>query len=110
MENLPKEFKDKWIAALRSGEYKQGRTALENNGVFCCLGVACKISDVPTLEYDEETGQHLEIEWIPENTSIPNILIGASEVAEKLSVMNDGNYETPTHSFAEIADYIEENL
>lgn len=38
----------KWINALRSGKYKQGRYALQdsNNG-YCCLGVACKIL-IPT--------------------------------------------------------------
>jgi hypothetical protein len=38
----------KWVRALRSGEYKQGRGKLENiergkNSSYCCLGVLCKI-------------------------------------------------------------------
>ena len=34
----------KWIIALRSGEYKQGRLALHPTYVtFCCLGVGCDI-------------------------------------------------------------------
>jgi hypothetical protein len=33
----------KWIAALRSGEYKQGKNALCSNDEYCCLGVACEI-------------------------------------------------------------------
>lgn len=32
----------KWVAALRSGEYKQGRRFLNCNGRQCCLGVACE--------------------------------------------------------------------
>lgn len=32
-----------WIAALRSGEYKQGRLALHQGDEFCCLGVACEL-------------------------------------------------------------------
>jgi len=36
-----REFK-KWIIALRSGEYKQTRWALENDLGFCSLGLACK--------------------------------------------------------------------
>jgi hypothetical protein len=33
----------KWIAALESGEYQQGRAALNRGGAFCCLGVACDL-------------------------------------------------------------------
>lgn len=32
-----------WIAALRSGQYKQGRAYLEAGGKFCCLGVLCHV-------------------------------------------------------------------
>lgn len=32
-----------WIAALRSGQYKQGRFRLERDGRFCCLGVLCHV-------------------------------------------------------------------
>jgi hypothetical protein len=34
-----------WIAALRSGKYKQGRNALCKDGKYCCLGVACEIKN-----------------------------------------------------------------
>ena len=39
---MNKEIKDKWLAALRSGEYKQCRGRLKKgnkNKSFCCLGV-----------------------------------------------------------------------
>lgn len=43
------EVKAKWLAALRSGEFKQGRVSLHkvwSQGVerFCCLGVLCKLA------------------------------------------------------------------
>ena len=35
----------KWVAALRSGDYKQGRGDLHiPDDRYCCLGVACEIS------------------------------------------------------------------
>lgn len=41
---MNKEYKEKWIAALRSGKYKQGKGVLRNsNNEFCCLGVLCDI-------------------------------------------------------------------
>ena len=33
----------KWIAALDSGEYKQGQLQLQDGFGYCCLGVACKV-------------------------------------------------------------------
>ena len=33
-----------WTAALRSGEYQQGRAALHADGMFCCLGVLCDLA------------------------------------------------------------------
>lgn len=39
-------LKAKWIAALRSGEYKQGGGALRSDdNSYCCLGVLCDIID-----------------------------------------------------------------
>lgn len=37
--------KAKWVAALRSGKYVQGRGRLHNasGGKFCCLGVLCDL-------------------------------------------------------------------
>lgn len=35
----------KWVEALESGEYQQGRGALRNDDdTYCCLGVACEVS------------------------------------------------------------------
>lgn len=33
----------RWVEALESGYYAQGKCALNDNGRFCCLGVACEI-------------------------------------------------------------------
>lgn len=39
-----KAWIQEWIAALRSGKYKQGRMLLQSReGEFCCLGVACEV-------------------------------------------------------------------
>ena len=46
------EIKQKWVAALRSGEYEQTEGVLRNGNGYCCLGVLCDI-------YSKETG----VEW-----------------------------------------------
>lgn len=42
MEINKKQFQ-KWIEALDSGEYSQGRSRLQSKEGYCCLGVACKV-------------------------------------------------------------------
>jgi hypothetical protein len=49
---MPKATWEKWDAALRSGEYKQGYAALrDGNGGYCCLGVLqhCLTGEVETM-------------------------------------------------------------
>lgn len=37
-------IKKKWIRALRSGKYKQGKNALRIGDKHCCLGVLCELA------------------------------------------------------------------
>lgn len=49
--------KEKWVKALRSGEYKQTIGKLSKEGKYCCLGVLCDL-------YEKETHSG---EWEPSN-------------------------------------------
>ena len=40
---MNKEVKDKWVAALKSGKYKQGRGQLNGESGYCCLGVLTEV-------------------------------------------------------------------
>ena len=42
-------IKQRWIEALRSGEYEQTTKTLHNEDGFCCLGVLC---DLYSKEHD----------------------------------------------------------
>jgi hypothetical protein len=56
------EIKAKWVAALRSEEYKQGKKVL-NNGVgnFCCLGVLCDLyAKENSVQWTDVLGGHEE--------------------------------------------------
>jgi len=46
---MRKEIAD-WVAALRSGEYKQGRQMLNCDNQFCCLGVLCEVLEIPKIQ------------------------------------------------------------
>lgn len=43
----PEEVKEnlrKWVQALRSGEYQQGREFMRSSNTYCCLGVAMEVA------------------------------------------------------------------
>jgi hypothetical protein len=40
---MKEQVKDLWVAALRSGEYKQTQTVLHDGDGYCCLGVLCRV-------------------------------------------------------------------
>ena len=144
---LPKEFAEKWVAALRSGEYKQGdQTLLSyeeideftvdiNKKSYCCLGVACALTEVPESVYSGES-------FISEEEDVdtaymlkegyPEELVGGGGLPYLLSLLNDGiktdqhhatNHLSKVHlrkpyflgetyklNFSEIADFIEDNI
>lgn len=68
----------KWVEALRSGDYKQGKGALRDiNGNYCCLGVACEISGVVTLREREDHPIPLYVSNTDENDVSASILPAA---------------------------------
>jgi hypothetical protein len=94
---MDKELKEKWVAALRSGEYTQARGVLvEGPKCLCCIGVGyvtknglsrLRIGDCDTRKASNDLGLSYNDEFT-------------------LLEMNDGEKK----SFVEIADYIEANL
>ena len=102
---LPKVFKNKWVKALRSGEYSQGKLKLENSyGEMCCLGVACRIAH-PELIL--KGFAYISNSVAKKTTKVPSILKGRNTIIpKKLAEMNDSG----NHSFKSIASYIERYL
>ena len=106
-------LKAKWVEALRSGKYKQGRNYLNSKGAFCCLGVLCDLSGEGKWElelgadaFGDEMYRYLVGDGWNRATLPP-------ELAEKYGVHNPGPLITMNDtgkSFTEIADYIEANL
>jgi hypothetical protein len=51
---MNEELKQKWVEALRSGKYKQGKQALRNKAdCYCCLGVLCELSGLGKWQDNE---------------------------------------------------------
>lgn len=105
------------VRALRSNEYEQTAEALCDDGGFCCLGVAYDVCidgnwvhlvgdqwelDVPAEEDEEGMPVSTNLMLPP---SVRKKLGMSREVAMELAMMNDDGC-----TFAEIADFIEQNL
>lgn len=117
MSKMTPEVKAKWLEALRSGEYEQGRQFLRTrDNEFCCLGVLCDLAvkagviEEPTAdgwgEYrygdgGEQSGLPDEVsDWAGIDTQLGRFSHGGVDTA--LAFLNDRG--TP---FSEIADIIE---
>jgi hypothetical protein len=103
----------RWVAELRSGKYRQTMNRLEDNQGMCCLGVAASIFIPETREpregrcfaYDNHTGE------------APPILQRILRLRGSTGEYDDGRSgscltslnDDDQLSFAEIADFIEQN-
>lgn len=119
------EIKAKWVAALRSGKYKQGKAVLKDTeGRFCCLGVLCDIYNPdgwgePVTVGVVYTGHSFGVEGDCSSTVLPDVVVKwanmpgsnptviVNECGDSISVaeLNDQG-----DTFVDIADLIEENL
>jgi hypothetical protein len=116
-----KDIKEKWLVALRSGEYKQTTGALRDEAGHCCLGVLCdlysKEKNVPWT-----IGDGVDDSFLGADTALPRSVASWAGLYEadptvtaskglgdnikmNLSEVNDGGA-----SFAVIADLIERDL
>lgn len=120
---MNKEIKDKWVAALRSGEYKQTKGKLRDDSGFCCLGVLCDLvrkegMEAPSVEGwqtdwedffkaadKEEVLPDGVREWAGMRTDIGDLTKPSKLYSGKtnLARLNDNGVDFPT-----IADIIDE--
>lgn len=107
-------IKERWVEALRSGEYNQTRGRLRDDAGYCCLGVLCDIVapeqwDVSTLSYAHSHSGIGDIpaSWVTDKAELPRFLTKQPNVhvISELAGKNDEG-----QSFTQIAAWIEENL
>lgn len=96
----------KWIAALRSGKYKQGSGYLCRGDRYCCIGVLAV--EVLGMEEKRKPSQE-EVDYVLLGagflTSLPKHMF-PEDVQSALICMNDIHLNT----FETIACYLEEKL
>lgn len=116
------ENRKKWVAALRSGQYKQCQYTLYNGEGFCCLGVATDTYlKERGLEWESPDGMwhsfEGESELLPKKVAkwlgIP--VCEGYKYTDVLYTMNDGTRQSvailnddSNYSFNDIANVIEE--
>lgn len=108
---------EKWVAALRSGEFSQGTLALNRNGQYCCLGVLCELAAREGVVEKKEYGSGFGWSAYDGDTTSPT-----ETVLKWAGLPTTGQYPTEVElggttamtlndedrrSFAEIADVIE---
>jgi hypothetical protein len=112
---LKPEVKEKWLAALRSGEYNQGRRQLRtSDGNYCCIGVLCDISGLGEWVDDAGYGSNYKTEDGLSWATAPAVVRAwaTRDGEDSDSVWDDlvGLNDLSSLSFEEIAMYIEEDL
>ena len=114
---MHKEIADKWVAALRSGEYKQRQRRLSNEErtEHCCLGVLCELAikdgvemKLTTVWSDEGEASEPYLMFNGNGGSPPDVVLDWAEMDKMmLDAFMDKN-DLDGCSFGEIADFIEE--
>jgi hypothetical protein len=117
---MKKNIKEKWLAALRSGDYQQTDSALRTTKGFCCLGVLCDLYDKTKRQNNWEflgdvKYRHLDnmygslpdavMQWAGLDSEDPLIVRSRSH-SVCLSELNDQE----NYSFKKIANVIEKYL
>lgn len=125
MSDLNKGVIRQWIAALRSGEFKQtqgrlGEVAEDGSNAYCCLGVLCELAMAEGLVRHQEKN----FEWAYDGeTMLPPTavahFIGDPEYTYEVSIHDDefdsdrielsSLNDDHAWTFEQIADVLEDN-
>lgn len=102
---------ERWLTALRSGDYQQGRNHLRRFDNYCCLGVLCDVFNPnlwelhdPTTIYRYKYGAGAADDLLPPRDLL-DAVFGEDAPGELISFLARINDNGAT--FEKIADFIE---
>ena len=105
---MDEEIKKKWVGALRSGKFLQGKEKLKSeDGYFCCLGVLthlCRKGEWTEAQGAEDFLENDVMDWARLETENPEIQVEDRKIL--ISELNDNH----DYDFETLADLIEEQL
>lgn len=118
---MKQEIKEKWLKALRSGEYSQTKGVLRDANGFCCLGVLCDLhqKETPNAKWVDDNirfyndGKMIThgilsekvMEWSGLNNTNPSVFDNMNLKFIPLATLNDDG-----RTFNAIANLIEKDL
>lgn len=102
MNKLTQTLREEWVKALESGEYKQCKGALEREGTYCCLGVACVIAEKHGIEVIRDDQRNIVGGDFDHQPAVDLALLLCEHAQSKLVELNDAE----ERNFAEIAKFI----
>lgn len=115
---MNREWRDKWCAALRSGEYKKTTGQLREgdcqNSTYCAMGV---LAAIMRPEPEHWNGVYFVSHGEKYDAGLPRDLLreaglSSFEQSDIIELNDEGDPEEESYplTFNEIADWIEENL
>lgn len=107
---MKKSIAMKWVKALRSGKYIQGKIRLKSNDEkFCCLGVLCDISKKSRWTKDKRglNWYNTSEKYLPTIVQKYSGIKTSSGVNKKLGRSLISLNDSGDFTFNDIADYIE---
>ena len=124
---MNKKIKARWIRALRSGKYVQGKSSLHrigNTSRFCCLGVLCEIAVKDGIvkfddDYDDDYKDMYRYYGTGidrDSTLLPNKVMKWAGLKSNNGVFGDDANDTLSNendrgaSFSDIANLIQKYL
>lgn len=114
---MNKKIKARWVKALRSGKYEQGRSSLkiieaDGSKSYCCLGVLCELyCKSNKVEFTEiNVGSNYPNSKVCEWAGLAGPHDEGKVSQNDLAKMNDEEYGWGHKTFKGIATIIEKNL
>lgn len=125
------DIKDRWVNALRSGDYEQGtHCLLSESGSYCCLGVLCDLymkesnEEVVWETSEDSYGDKMKVgSFFGFTTILPKTIMewaGLNDQSPSVTYVDMAGYGGPIMlsnlndehdaSFKELAELIEEQL
>ena len=101
-----------WVIGLRSGEYKQARSQLNNHRGHCCLGVACEVMAKRGVKVGRTPEGYVTGEFILNNEESGHFPNEHSAVAKAIGITLEEQRDLARANdcgecFADIANMIE---
>ncbi len=110
---MNKKIKAQWVAALKSGKYKQGKNKLRTRvGSFCCLGVLCNLH---AQAHPEIAAHQTKIKtYMGATDTLPNEVVKWAGLEKNNPLIGENSATTCNdvfgYNFTKIANLINDHL